>query len=180
MITITGFTQRSFLFPADLATAFEYYNNIRRTFSFLSHIYLIHNYSELQYRLAYSATELGIYHVQLICDIRTEADRENWVLRIIPLEGMPPVVTEVGVNSLSSQGYYASESIFSPAGDQTEIDYTLKIIAHLPIPYGARLIPASVLDKVANNITGWRIEEIAEGFIERSVQFYLAQQAHSA
>jgi hypothetical protein len=177
MITISGSIQRSFIFPADLNTAFEYYCDLRRTFSFLTHIYLVQQYRELQYRLAYSTTELGIYRVRLMCDIETEMDRKNWVLRIYPLKEITPTPAEVGIQSLLGQGYFASESVFYPMGDQTQIDYSLKIQARLPVPYASRFIPDPVLSKAANNITHWRMQEIAEGFIERSVDFYLVQQA---
>ncbi len=174
MITIYGSIQRSFVFPANLKTAFEYYSDIRRTFSFLAHIYLVQHFGGLQYRLAYNTTELGIYRVRLMCDIETELDHQNGILRISPLEEMTPVPMEAGVNSLIAQGFYTSESVFHHTGNQTEIDYTLKIHARLPVPYGIRFMPDTVLSKIANNITHWRMEEIAEGFIERSVQFYLA------
>jgi hypothetical protein len=71
--------------------------------------------------------------------------------------------------SLTAYGSYSSVSHFFQAGPQTKIDYKVKLNAKLPIPFGVRLMPKSVLNSIARNITQWRILETVEGFIERSI-----------
>jgi hypothetical protein len=79
---------------------------------------------------------------------------------------------EVGLYSLVSQGEYTSSSKFVSQGDQTLIEYQFGLKAELPIPLGLRLVPKSVLDGIASSLTKWRIDEIAEGFINRSLEAF--------
>jgi hypothetical protein len=172
MITIAGSVHRSFIFPANFQTAFAYYSDFRRTLSFLDHISVTRQYAEDEYRMLYSATELGIYRVRIICDMKAEIDRRQGYLRVHPLEGIPPIQSKAGLYFLSGQGYYNSESIFNPDGDKTKIEYKLRLHARVPIPIGLRFMPIGVINEIARNITQWRITEIAEGFIERSLRAF--------
>jgi hypothetical protein len=110
-----------------------------------------------------------------MCDIQVSLDRKACILRISPLENILPITLEAGIYSLTGYGYFNSESIFTDLGNQTEIDYHLSLRARLPIPFGIRLMPTSLLNSIAHSITQWRIDEIAEGFIKRSLQAYQPQ-----
>jgi hypothetical protein len=175
MITISGSVHRSFTFPAELPSAFAYYADLPRTLNMLPHITCAQHYSETQYRMLYKTTELGIYNVHLMCDIQATLDREAWILRISPMNAVRHQTTEAGIYSLTGFGYFTSESIFINCGSQTKIDYHLNLRARLPVPFGIRFMPTPVVNSIANSITAWRIEEIVEGFIERSVQAYRPQ-----
>ena len=119
MIHLTGSTQRSFIFPADQATALAYYSDINRICPFLSHISVVRNYDPGQYRLLYSTVEMGFYQIRIFCDIRMTLDMRGHRLLINPLEGIPPVRTITSLYSIDCQGLYSSESIFGADGDQT-------------------------------------------------------------
>ena len=172
MITVSGSVKRSFIFPDRRPAAFDYYSQARRILGILPHISITDQYSENAYRLAYQTTELGIYRVRLVCDIQVEPDRKDWVLRIRPLKGKPEVTSQVGVYSLQTQAAYTSDSVFKSARGKTQIDYSLQINAQLPTPFGVRFMPSAVLNGIARSITEWRIEEVAGGFIDRSIQLY--------
>jgi hypothetical protein len=172
MITIAGSVERSFIFPAPLGEAFEFYADLNRTLSFLTHISLVEQRSEQRFRMLYHTVELGLYRVYLYCDIQSTLVRTDWALHIQPDMQPLPVRQEFGLNHLTAQGYYSSESMFYPSGDQTRIEYFLKLNAKMPVPFGARVIPESVLNSIAHNITQWRIHEIVEGFIHHSIQTY--------
>ena len=148
MINISGSVSRSFIFPSDFDTAFDFYSNLQRTFSFLDHISILEQYSPGEYRMLYHATELGIYHVRVFCDIQTETDRRSGVLQITPLESYPPIASKAGLYSLSSQGIYSSESIFSIQAEGTEIKYKLSMHASLPVPLGLRFMPVGVINEI--------------------------------
>jgi hypothetical protein len=109
--------------------------------------------------------------VNIYCDIAVETEQQPLCIKIKPshLSGVP-VKGEVGLYSLIGQGYYSSTSTFTPEGDQTRIEYQFSLNAELPIPLGLRLIPNNILDGIASNLTKWRIKEIAEGFITRSLE----------
>jgi hypothetical protein len=175
MITITGSIRRSFVFPADRPTAFEFYSDWRRTLGYLVHISLERQSNNQQFQMLYSTTELGIYRVQLYCDIETELDRHAWTLHIHPLEATTVVESKAGIYSLKAQGYFMSESNFHEQGEHTQIDYHLRLHADLPVPYAIRFMPASLLQNIACGVTQRRIEEIAEKFIQRSIEAYQQQ-----
>lgn len=175
MIRIIGSVHRTFIFPAPLESAFEFYADIERTLGFLTHISLVQRRSDRQYRMLYHTSELGVYRIKMYCDIDVQLDRQARVLRITPSTGIPPVAQEIGVYSLSAQGTYSSQSVFTPMQDQTQIDYQLNLNASMPVPYGVRFMPGSVLNSIAHGITEWRMHEIAEGFIERSIRYYTSK-----
>ena len=134
MIAIAGSVHRSFVFPADRLSAFEFYRNLGQALDFLAHISVLRSYDDLQFRMLYNTTELGIYRIQIFCDIEAEEDRGAWALRIRPLVGIRPVKSKAGLYSSTTQGYYASESFFSTENGQTRIDYHLHMRARLPVP----------------------------------------------
>jgi hypothetical protein len=173
MIKLDGSTHLSYTFPADLHTSFLYYSDIRRSLAFLPHISILDQYSDQEFRMLYATTESGVYNVRMVCDIQVMLNEAEGVLRIQPLDSIPPVESSVTLHSMTAQGFYRSQSIFTP-GDKsfTEIDYRLELSASLPVPFAARIMPSSVLNSIAHNITNWRIHEIAHGFIQRSVQDY--------
>ena len=45
----------------------------------------------------------------------------------------------------------------------------VELQADLPTPSGLRFVPGRVLDKIANNITNGRVDEIINGFIAQSI-----------
>ncbi len=173
MIKIASSVKIAFMFPANRDTAFAYYSDIPRLVEHLKHIDLVptENLVENEYRLWYHTVELGRYHIHVYCDIRVELDDKNHRILLLPIQSYPPVPTKVTVNSTSTRGYYSSEGFFIAAGpDSTRIEYTLKLQASPPKPKGMRLVPGKIVDSVAQNITTSRMKEIADGFIESSVQ----------
>ena len=172
MIYITGSVERSFIFPANRQTAFDFYADMSRVLEMIPHISLMEMYADDKFRMLYSTTELGLYRVRMVCNLQTDLDYENWVLRILPLEGAPTIKNKISMYALSAQGQYSSESIFKPQGDQTEIEYRLRLQAELPVPFGIRFMPNRLLNDIAQGITQWRITEIAEGFIKRSLEVF--------
>jgi hypothetical protein len=173
MISIHGSIYRSYLFPANLDTAFDFYCDIDRIFHYLPHISIVNQYPHQRYRMLYHTTELGVYRVNIYCDLVVEIDRANSVILIHPAEPAGSNTRgDVGLYSLVSQGEYTSSSKFVHQGDQTRIDYQFDLKADLPIPLGLRLVPNSVLDGIASSLARWRIDEIAEGFINRSLEAF--------
>jgi hypothetical protein len=171
MIKLSGSTRRSFLFPADLPLAYAYYGDVGRLLNYLPHICLVRSYGPDRFRLLYNSTELGTYHVRIFADVQTTLDEKS-VLRVHPLNGIPPVDAQAGLNSTSAQGYFASTSVFTHAGDETRIEYSLELRAELPRPLGLRLMPGSMVRGIARSIAGMRIREISEGFIERTIDAF--------
>jgi len=175
MINIIGSIQRSFIFPANRPTAFEFYSDWQRTLSYLAHISFQRQSNNQHFRMLYSTTELGIYQVLLHCDISIEQDRNAWKLHIQPQEGTTPAVSKAGLYSIEGKGYYSSQSHFHEMGERTRIEYCLNLHADLPVPHAIRFMPAPILQNVARRITQRRVEEIVEKFIQRSIEDYEKQ-----
>ncbi len=175
MIKITGTTQQTFSFPADIAAASDFYRDFSSILRYLPHIRLIKAYGPDQFRVMYHTMELGVYRVRLYCDLQVRYDEAAQTLHVTPLLNKPPVKSEATVHSLTAQGYFISQSIFRPRDDHSLVDYRLSLEARLPKPFGLMLMPDRVIEQIASNITDWRIHEIAGGFIKRSVQEYREQ-----
>jgi hypothetical protein len=173
MIKIASSVKIAFMFPADIDTAFTYYSDIPRMVGHLKHIDLAPTESTPndEFRLWYHTTKLGRSHVHVYCGVRLELDYKNRIIFLQPMEGFPPVQTKVTVNSTTTRGYYSSEGRFLVAGpDSTRIEYTLQLQATPPKPKGMQIVPGRIVDAVAQNITSTRMKEIAESFIDKSVQ----------
>ena len=173
-IEIDGEVRRSFSFPANLHAAMDFYRDLNRVVAWLPHISLVEQYNERQFRMQFHSTELGVYQVKIYCDLETTCDTAAKVLRVYPFSGNLAIKSTAGLYGLSAQGFYASESIFSENKNHTQIDYHLQLKARLPVPVAARFMPSSMLDLIARNIMHRRITEIVEGFIERSIAAYKA------
>ena len=171
-IEIDGSARRSFVFPAVLERAFAYYSDLDTIFTCLPHISVVEKYSETGFRLQYSTLELGIYNIRIVCDLEAALDLQTHLLRISPLIGTNQIESTFGLRSIQAQGFYSSESRFIPFGEYTRIDYTLRIKASLPTPLAVLYMPPSIRNSIASSITTWRIGEIAEGFVERSIRKY--------
>jgi hypothetical protein len=170
MIRIMGAVERSFTVPGELAAVARYYRQYDRILGLLPHIHKIKAYTAEDFRMVYDTVELGIYRVQIYCDLRAKFDEKAHILTVAPLAGMPPVKEKVSVTSLIAQGYYNSASAFQAEGRQaTRVDYRIELRAELPKPFGLGLVPDAVIERIAREITYWRIDEIADGFIQRSL-----------
>jgi hypothetical protein len=175
VIRVAGTTHQTFSFPADVATASNFYSDFSRILHYLPHIYLVKAYGPDQFRVVYHTLELSVYRVRIYCDMQVKFDEETQTLQVMPLLNKPPVKSEATVHSLTAQGYFTSQSIFRPRADHSVVDYRLSLEARLPKPFGLMLMPDRVIQQIACNITDWRIHEIASGFIRRSVQEYREQ-----
>ena len=171
MIQVTGSADRSFTFPGELPMAYAYYADVGRLLNYLPHIFLVRAYGPDRFRLLYSTTELGAYHIRIFADVQTTLE-EGWVVRIRPMEGVRPVQAQAGLRSSTAQGYFASQSVFHDNGDKTQIRYSLQIRADLPTPLGFRFMPGMMVARIAKSITRMRIREIADGFIHRSTDAF--------
>jgi hypothetical protein len=176
MIQISGSTQRLFLFPASMQEAFAFYSDIPRSIDFLPHISVVRSFAPGQYRLLYSSLESGLYRVKIYCDVCAILDEEKRFIRIQPSDGKPPVKSESGVYSMTSQGFYDSEVAFSEAGDQTRIEYSIRMGASLPVPLSLRLIPQALLNGSAQRKLSLHTDEIIDRFVERSIRLYTLEK----
>jgi hypothetical protein len=171
MIEVTGSSRRSFVFPATLPIAYAYYADVGRLLSYLPHICLVRIHGPDQFRVRYSSTEVGVYHICIYADVQATLENRRTV-RIDPLNHLSPVQAQAHAHFSVAQGHFSSRSVFQAQGDRTRIEYSLQLGAHLPTPLALRFAPGTVLNRIARGITQMRIHEIAEGFIERSVDAF--------
>ena len=165
MIRLAGTAKRSFLFPSDLDTAMNFYADMGELFKYLPHITLIKTFSNTQFRVLYSSTELSIYRIQLYCDLEVKSDRENFLIEVGTLYGKKTIKPKAGMHSSRGTANFISTSKFKREGDQTRIYYHLTLSGGLPKPKAFSLVPDSITDHIAENIAKRRIFEIADGFI---------------
>lgn len=181
MIKIDSTVQFSFMFPADIATTFAYYSDMQRLVQHLKYIKLVDSEPEAEnaFRLYYNTVELGSYHIHVYCDVRMELEGQE-IIRIVPVEHLPPIKTKVTFNATTARGYYASEARFLPAGDHTRVEYTLSLQAQPPRPRGMRFMPGKIVDTIAQNITTHRVKEVADSFIVSSIDQFPIWLAETA
>ena len=176
MIRLAGTVRRSFLFPSDLQTALNFYADMEQLFEYLPHITLIKTYSKTQFRVLFSSIEMGIYQIQLYCDLEVTQDNENQLIKVGMLNGKRPVKTKYGMHSIQAMANFSSISSFKPEGEITRIYYHLNLEGELPKPLAFSLVPDSITDHIADSIAKRRIFEIADGFITGSLKDFGEKQ----
>ncbi|MCP5094010.1 MAG: hypothetical protein GY943_00500 [Chloroflexi bacterium] len=180
MIKVTGSIKRAFIFPADANTAVTYYSELTRIAQFMPHISLVEAYTEQQIRVLYKTLELGAYTIRIFCDIQNEVDQENLILHIKPLDINDPVEANASVSTTTGQGIYSLQAqFFDVDSSQCRVEYKIFLEGELRRPLGMRLMPRRVVNRIAQNITNSRMREIADGFIEASVDAFSEWQAEN-
>lgn len=174
LIVINGSARRSFIFPGPIQDAFQYYQNYHLVFSFLPHILLIHQIGKNNFQLKYEAIEMGLYQVEILCEVTAHLDAANRILYFSTTQKSQPVKIQADVYTITGPGIYTSQSKFMEHGRDTAIHYEMQLYAQLPAPWGLSFIPALIRNRVANSITQRRIAEISDAFISRSIQQYLS------
>lgn len=170
-IDLTGAVRRSFIFPAPLTEAFDFYSNLPGDFSLLPHIRLVQNFKSGCFRLKYETVELSLYRVRMYCDVAVQTEHLRQIA-FTPCLEETPITEKAGLYSLTGKGFYQSTSEFEPFNDQTLIHFQLDLHAKLPVPFGLALVPEAVRNRIADSISRLRIKEIAEAFIDRSIESY--------
>lgn len=176
MIKIVGEASRSFVFPANLETAYEFFSDIPRLVGYLPHITLIGRAKNGDLRVRFSSTELASYTINVVCDLRVRLEPEDYSLHIEPIDNLPAIHPERTLSSATARGYMACHVYFADgdADGATTIRYTLDMRGKLPRPSGLRFMPAGVINRIAQNITSVRLTEIADGFIDNSTAAFRA------
>jgi hypothetical protein len=172
MIRIDSRVKFSFMFPAERALAYEYYSDMGRVVQHLKHMELVDSGPDETHRMYYNTVELGTYHIHVFLDVRMDLSGGDQLMRILPAKREPAVKTTVSLNATTTRGYYSAEARFFDFGEETRIEYDLKLRARPPRPKGMRLMPGRMVDKIARNITNHRMKEIAKGFIDDSVDAF--------
>lgn len=168
MITLDGSIKRTFYFPAEPDVALEYLGNLNRIVPFLPHIQVVEAYSESELRVLYQSVELGAYTINIFCDICSQCDFQRNALVIRPLDEADPIAPAVTLNTATGYGFYTSQSHFRPVRGGTEIDYSLSFQARIPRPRGLRMMPGSIVNRIAKSISDGRVLEMADGFMQNA------------
>ncbi|MCA9948167.1 MAG: hypothetical protein KDE48_00845 [Anaerolineales bacterium] len=179
MIKLQGATKREFHFPAEPGIAIRFFSDFQRIAIFLPHITVATVYTPNALRMHYRSVEMGAYTINLFADVQSVIDSENGIIHILPLKGKTPVPSEATLNTSSCYGDFASKAIFMDAGDESFIEYHLKLGAQLPRPRGLRMMPGRVVNRIAKSISEGRVREIADGFMVNALAAFphwLAEQ----
>ena len=169
MIKVGGSTRRDFIFPTTVEHAIAFYDDLDRIVSCLSHISMVEKFADNEMRVMYNTKELGTYQIHIYSDLQTAVDYKEKVLYVSAANNRPPADSHSSFNSCGRPGVFRSTSRFMPFGGHTRVIYEVELRADLPTPSGLRFVPGRVLDKIANNITNGRVDEIINGFISQSI-----------
>ena len=170
MINIAVSARRVFTLPAGLATTKAHLRDFRQTLQYLPDLCLVKTYAPNQYRILYSATEAGVYRVDLHSDIQAQFDDAEDILYVTPLQGFPAVASRATLGSLTGQGDYSSRLMLRAAGRHTNARYEVRITAALPKPVGLKLVPNAAVRLLVERVVRRRVQEITDAFIERSIE----------
>lgn len=180
MIKLAGEASRTFPFPANLETTITYFADVPRLIGLLPHMSLVGYAENGDLRVRFSSTELSSYHINVLCDVRVNLERETKALFIVPVDNLPAIHPEATLSSTTARGYIAID-VFFEEGEQndgtgqsiTMVRYHLNLRGMLPTPKGLRFMPGVVLSRVAQGITSGRLKELADGFINNSTADFL-------
>ncbi len=175
MIKVAGQAERSFTFPADVDTSFNFFSDIGRLVTYLPHIVLVNNDPLTNHlRVHFRSTELGTYLINIISDLEYEIDIPNYMFHIRAVDRLPAIKPQTTFNSTTARGYFnlVSRFLLGDSPDETLVEYELTMQARLPKPSGLRFMPGRVISGIVSGITNGRIKEIADGFETNSIQAF--------
>jgi len=170
VISIAMAAQRTFTFPADLATTTAYFRAFKKTIQSTPYLHLVKTYARNKYRILYSATEASVYRVAFFCDIQLAYDETRRLLRVTPLTGIPPVPTRLTFDAVTGQGDYWSQSVFQPAGARTRVRNGIKIMTRLPKRPEMVLVPDLVVKRLVEGLMKRRMQEIMDAMIAGAIE----------
>lgn len=160
----------TFMLPTDIGTAFRFYEDMQRIVNFLPRIEFIKAFDDKHLRMCYTSKELNAYQIRIYCDVFTKLDPQNYTIHVDPKPHKLPVKPSASFNAASTYGSYSSQSYFYPEGaTETRLEYYLTLAAELPKPWALKMMPDTIMNSIAGSITNYRIHEIANGFIEKSL-----------
>lgn len=172
MIHLRGSAIRSYIFPADLTTTFNYFNEYQNLFHWLKYIEIQEIFDVDLYRVKYSTYELNTYEINIYCDLAVSRDYDEKTISIRPVNLPDPIETHRGLYFLQSVGTLTSDVRLQPKEDHTIVTFSLDLSSEVPIPLGLRLFPKLLLDKLVKEFVDKRIHEIIDHLFERSIEEY--------
>jgi hypothetical protein len=179
MINIDGSVKLSFLFPAPRPLAFAFYGDLRRVAEFMPHLEVVGKGSAGQFRMLFEIVEMGTYTIRILYDVRMERDPSKFTLCVRPATGMHQKPPTSGVNDTTAHGDFFTDATFTPEGEKTRIVFQMRLEAELLPPKSMRFVPGRVANKMANNFTDKRLQEIAVGFVNNSLAGFPAWRAQN-
>jgi len=177
-MNLNGAAQRQFLFPADLATTYEYYADLENVVRFLRYVEIDRQdqHDGRLYRLAYRTQEMGTYEVCVYCDVMYAGNEEQTELRMTPLvpkqspfPGYKPLLT---AEKTVAGGDFALTSRLRPRPDgQTDIRMDLSLASKIDVPMMMRVVMTPLMGWIEQMVAG-RLDEVVDVFVRESVASY--------
>ena len=177
-MNLNGAAQRQFLFPADIATTYDYYADLENVVRYLRYVEIDQQdrNDERLYRLAYRTREMGAYDVCVYCDVMYAGNAEQTELRMTPLtpkqSPFPRYKPQLDSQKTVAGGDFSLVSALKSRPDgQTQIRMDLSLTSKIEVPAMMRLIMTPIMGMVEPMISG-RMDEVVDTFVRESVANY--------
>jgi hypothetical protein len=161
-VQLGGQAVHVFRFAAPSALAYEYFCDVPAVFRLLPDALNIHAYDTDRYRLVVGATDGHGHTMAGIFDLLA-IHEPGQAIRIVPDENGPPVAMQ----GLVFSGILAAEAVFHPEEDSTNVEYTVEIEMHIPVPQMLCLMPQSVLQNLGERGMEYKMTQMITGFTRR-------------
>lgn len=169
MLHISVSNHRKFEIACDVATVEKHFSDFERMVEDLPDLKIVRAWGPKQYRIRYKSNTNKVYTVNLISDVQARFDPVSHALLVSPLRGHPSVSAKATLRSLTGQGDYTSRLVFHSKKGGTVVDYDLSIDASIPKPVRLSLVPDSVARILIQAVVKYRVQEIADLFVNRTV-----------
>lgn len=181
MMKFSGSVDRTFDFPDGRKNSFDFFADLPRIVSLFSDIEIdaISSQDPSVFRLAYHSTEMGVYEVRAICDVRMIKDEEKFEIKLIPAaaKDFPPVKAEMTPQKTRSVGELnAILTMLDENGETTMIRYQFSMISQVPISGLMRFVPLKPIEEMVRNLIKSRLDVQVNQFIQQAIRLHATHQ----
>lgn len=177
-----GSVKKKFYFPASPEDAFTYLADIEQVMTHFSAVDIIERSADgSQYRLRYRSKELGLYTVDVFCDVLLEQapERHSLALRpLLPTESpFEPIIPKVESTQLVAAGQFMLEvGIVEESLEKSIVDYDLTINTLIELGDVLGFIAQKVVVQMVSPMLNDRLDEIVYQFIKNAVTDYRSRK----
>ena len=178
----SGSVKKKFYFPSSPKEAFTYLSDIEQVMTHFSAVEIVERSAGGDaYRLLYRSKELGLYTVDVYCDVAVEQTPASYSLALRPLpqskSPFVPIMPKVEPTQLVATGQFMLEvGIVEESLEKSIVDYDLTINTLIELGDVLGFIAQKVVVQMVSPMLNDRLDDIVYQFIKNAVSDYRSRK----
>ena len=155
MLTITGSLAQKKTFPADAERLHDIFSDIPLLLGSVPSVEQVESYEEGVYRIIMKRIGTFNFHVWLAADVQVTMTDESVTAKSLPFDPADPWIGD-GVLLYE----YNSTTLLEAATDATDVDHSVEVKIHVPLPGFLQVMPLSMIQGAADALMTQNLAKI--------------------